>query len=675
MALVKLGEYELTAEIGRGGMGTVFRGRGPDGAVVAVKLMHNPNARSALARFDRERRLMTALDEKKGFVPLLDAGESPSGPYLVMPLVTGGTLRERLRRGPLPVAEVVGLAETLARSLAEAHALGIVHRDLKPENMIFTADGRPLIADLGLAKHFAFDAPGSSQSVAITKSGQVVGTMGYSPIEQMRDAGDATPASDVFSLGVVLYECLTGERPFRAENVVDLLGAVEAGTFTPVLRHRPDVPPALAALVERALSREMEKRPADASAFLAALAATRAAGERSTSRMAVAALSLLVALGGGALILRGALSVKAPLPSPVTPPPVSPPPAATTSATAVPAKTAARKLREGAEAKALAGDEKGAITDLTRAIELDPRDATAWRLRGSLRVNAHDPRGAIDDLDRALELAPEDAQAWCNRAAAWLNGSERVQGDRRAALESARSDAERAVKLSPRYAKGWSTLATALDRSGELDRAIEAYGRALELDASNVEAWHGRGLAREKRGDVSGAIDDLRRAVTVDARSATLWFNLGVTLRNNGRAREALDALGRAIELAPEDALAWRNRGAANLQVNEARAGVADLDQAVRLAPRDAEAWHLRGLCKGQTGDLEGGIADVSHAIDLNPRAGSMFMNRGVLREKNGDHPGALADMRRFVELCPDDPKAAGIRKTIEANDRRARGE
>src|SRR5262249_51642863 len=147
----------------------------------------------AFARFERERRLLEALGEAEGFVPLLDAGSTSAGPYLVMPFLEGGTLRARLDEGPMSLEKALDLGRALARALGRAHSLGIVHRDFKPENVLFTKGGKPLVADLGLAKHWTRDAPGAARSISLSKTGDGFGSFGYMPPEQLDDAKNAGP--------------------------------------------------------------------------------------------------------------------------------------------------------------------------------------------------------------------------------------------------------------------------------------------------------------------------------------------------------------------------------------------------------------------------------------------------------------------------------------------------
>src|SRR5688500_16539775 len=125
---MNVGRYEVLDEIGRGAAGRVVRARSPEGTLVAIKLLHMTKHKDALHRFARECRLLATLGEKEGFVPLIDAAESPEGPYIVMPLITGGTLHERLSRGALGIDESAKLVGTLAKAAGRAHAKGIVHR-------------------------------------------------------------------------------------------------------------------------------------------------------------------------------------------------------------------------------------------------------------------------------------------------------------------------------------------------------------------------------------------------------------------------------------------------------------------------------------------------------------------------------------------------------------------
>src|SRR5579883_314576 len=251
VSFMQLGRYTVEREIGRGGMGAVYRGRAPDGRPVAIKLLLRPGSRDAAARFDRERRLLAEIGH--GFVPLLDAGATAQGPYLVMPFVGGGTLRDRIERGPMPLDEAVSLGTALATAMGRAHAQGVVHRDLKPENVLFTETGFPLIADLGLAKHFS-DEGGGEKSVSLSKTGESIGTAGYMAPEQINDAKSAGPPADVFALGAILYEMLTGTPAFAGDTMHQRHAKVASGTFEPVRRARSEVPKWLARVVERSLA-------------------------------------------------------------------------------------------------------------------------------------------------------------------------------------------------------------------------------------------------------------------------------------------------------------------------------------------------------------------------------------------------------------------------------------
>jgi serine/threonine-protein kinase len=305
---VKLGDYELDDLLGRGACGAVYRARSSRGDTVAIKVLLGRH-KDALPRFERERKLLAELGRDAGFVTLLGAQDSPHGPFLVMELVPGGTLRQRLEeRGPMTIHQTLELGRTLALALGRAHARGIVHRDLKPENVLYTKEGRPLIADLGLAKHFV---PDGAQS--LSKTGELRGTAGYMAPEQMTDAKSAGPASDVFALGAILYECLAGAPPFEGADVITIVTNASAGRFIPLARRRGDVPRWLSATIEKALATDPGDRFPDGVTLARAF---QPRASRARSRLAAGvALAACAAIPTLLLARRDAPKTPPPLPA------------------------------------------------------------------------------------------------------------------------------------------------------------------------------------------------------------------------------------------------------------------------------------------------------------------------------------------------------------------------
>ncbi len=296
----RIGPYAVLGEIARGGSGLVLRGRAPDGSDVAIKLLLDPAKNAAVERFGRERVLLEELAAEGGFVQLLDSGQTPRGPWLAMPFVGGGTLRDRLARGRLPCEQALAVVRALARAIGRAHARGIVHRDLKPENVLFTDEGEPLVADLGVAKHFAAGDEAAARAASLSRTGELRGTLGYMAPEQFQSAKSVGPAADVFALGAILHECLTGERAFEGETISEIMTRVVDGR-RPRTR-APDVPAWVSAVVERALAVEPARRHADGAALADALARGPA-----PSRLPLALVALVSAgvIGAGLLARRG----------------------------------------------------------------------------------------------------------------------------------------------------------------------------------------------------------------------------------------------------------------------------------------------------------------------------------------------------------------------------------
>jgi eukaryotic-like serine/threonine-protein kinase len=253
--------YDIEAEVGSGGMASVVRARDTDlGRVVAIKRLHRHIAAEPAAadRFKREALSAAALSHP-GIVTVHDVGEDEEGPFIVMEFVGGETLTDFLRRrGPLDPAVAAGIAAQVARALDHAHERGVVHRDVKPGNILIDSSGTAKLADFGIATSLIHQE-------RLTEVGQVLGTIAYLAPERV--AGEAaTPASDLYALGVVLYEMLTGRVPFDADTPGAMIAAQQDGRFEAPSRIA-HVPPALEAIVLQALSTDPTERGESAEAF------------------------------------------------------------------------------------------------------------------------------------------------------------------------------------------------------------------------------------------------------------------------------------------------------------------------------------------------------------------------------------------------------------------------
>jgi tRNA A-37 threonylcarbamoyl transferase component Bud32 len=271
------GRYQLGEPLGSGGMATVVAAHDLRlDRRVAVKLLRveldDPAART---RIEREARAAASFSHPNA-VTVFDYGEHEGRPYVVMELVDGRSLDAVLReRGPMPAAEVRVIGDQLLAALGAAHARGLVHRDVKPANVLCPPGGAVKLADFGIAKAFA-DA-----ATVLTATGQVVGTPAYLSPEQV-GGQPATPRSDLYATGVVLYELLAGARPFVAETPLAVAIAHQQAPVPPLLDRRPDLDAGLVAVVAAALAKDPADRPADAEAMRAALASTAASVERTS---------------------------------------------------------------------------------------------------------------------------------------------------------------------------------------------------------------------------------------------------------------------------------------------------------------------------------------------------------------------------------------------------------
>jgi tRNA A-37 threonylcarbamoyl transferase component Bud32 len=290
------GRYRLEERIGSGGMSTVYRAF--DETLerwVAVKVLHHTMEDDPvqLERFRREARTVARLSHPH-VVTVIDAGEDDGHPFIVFEYIDGDTLKGLIKRtGPLPVAEAVAYAIEIGRGLMAAHYERLVHRDVKPQNVLIDADGRAKVTDFGISR--SLDADG------LTATGRVLGTTDYVAPEQALGE-EVTEQSDVYSLGVCLFEMLTGSVPFAAESQVGVAMKHVRDPLPDVQALRPEMSSALAAIVERATAKELANRYADAAEMVEDLEQAleiEAARAGSTNGEATSVLQALPSGAGG----------------------------------------------------------------------------------------------------------------------------------------------------------------------------------------------------------------------------------------------------------------------------------------------------------------------------------------------------------------------------------------
>jgi serine/threonine-protein kinase len=261
------GRYRVERTLGQGGMAAVYLAHDSElDRAVAIKILaeHLSSDEAFRQRFVREARMAAGLSHPN-IVHVYDQGDEDGRPFIVMECVDGHTLGEELKRtGALPPARVVDLALQICGGLEHAHASGLVHRDIKPGNLLLSEDGTVKIADFGIAR--------AAEATKLTKIGSILGTAAYLAPEQA--AGEpVTAAADIYSLGCVLFECLTARTPYVFESLPELVVKQRKEPITPIRELRPDVPPELEAAVMHCLARGPEYRPASAAELARELAA------------------------------------------------------------------------------------------------------------------------------------------------------------------------------------------------------------------------------------------------------------------------------------------------------------------------------------------------------------------------------------------------------------------
>ncbi len=684
--LPRIPGYDVEALLGRGGMGVIYKARHLRlNRFVALKMLlagayAGPPER---ARFQREAEAVASL-RHASIVQVYDVGDHEGCPYFTMELLEGGSLAQALASTPQPARQAAALLITLAEAMQVAHQAGIVHRDLKPANILLTAEGAPKVADFGLARPFEGET-------ALTLSGARIGTPSYMAPEQMiGKAGTIGPAADIYALGAVLYEMLTGRPPFRGETASETERQVIHDEPVSPSRLNTKVPRDLETICLKCLSKESQRRYVSAAALADDLrrfgegrpiqAQPVGWGERSwrwcrrnpTGAALAAALSALVllAVGGGLWLGRQGAERQG------------------RAREAVEAALAQipglRRQGRWPEAEAVLAQGRSRLDEagsddlrrrLARAGE-DLRLAAALeriRLTPAIEGNNFDFPGMAEAYARAFEHAGLHVRGNEEAVAARIRDSElRPQlvtaldhwayvadavGDRRSMtrlLELARR-----VDPDPRWGDRFRDPDLWRDR-GRLKRlAAEAQqqlaGQAPETGPPTPLVT----LLARKLGQKDGQAEPLLRAAQA-RHPEDFWLNyaLGEALRERKPA-EAVGFYRAALATRPTVASVQFEIGMALFRQNQVDEAMAEVRRAIELDPRGAPAHHQMGICLRAMGRLDEAMAEFRRAIELDPKAewphsllGTCWKDMGRLDEAMAESAHRTRPQGAWARIC-----------------------
>jgi tetratricopeptide (TPR) repeat protein len=496
--------FELDREIGRGGMAVVYRAHDNHlGRFVAIKVLSADLSRAVDAeRFKREIALMARLVHP-GIVALFDSGQTDGRLYYVMPFVDGETLRERLtRERRLTPPDAGALGADVAEALAYAHGMGIVHRDIKPEN-IFTVGGRAVLADFGIAR-IVGDAP--TDTVELTSGGMVLGTLSYMSPEQAGGEPHVDGRSDLYSLGCLLYELLTGAPPFVASTAAAILRKHMTEAPRPLSERGVDAPAGLEAVILRLLAKDPGDRPASA--------------------------------GEVARLLRAASHADAQAPAPAAGPSMS--------------SEADRLVAQGVKAFNQFGASGGAASKghldearayLTRALALDPGHARGLCAMGNLLSveggSGLAPRAETLERGRQLIYAALAADDRCAEVHCSMGKIALYHDDD---IHAAARHIRRAVELDPSDPEALRLLSIVYKILGRAEDAVSAARAATARAADAAPFWNALGDSLLAAGRNAEAVDVLKHAIS-------LLPGYAPALERLERAHAALGEFDRALEI------------------------------------------------------------------------------------------------------------------------------
>jgi serine/threonine protein kinase/Flp pilus assembly protein TadD len=677
--------YTVDRELGRGGMATVYLAQdSKHDRVVALKVLH-PELAASLGpdRFLREIRVAARLNHPH-ILPLFDSGEIEGLLYYVMPYVEGESLRERLdRQQQLPIDEAIHHARAIASALDYAHRQNVVHRDIKPENVMLY-EGESMVMDFGIAK--AVSAAGT-QTVTLTQTGMMVGTPAYVSPEQAAGETQLDGRSDQYSLGCVLYEMLSGERPFNGATAQAILSKRFTETPKPIRQLRRGVPENVERALSKAMSTEVSSRYKTAAMFAQALSSSNLETPTDTQTMPQPAVSAAKSVA----VL----------------------PFANMSADAeneyftdgmaeeiINALTKIQSLRVASRTSSFAFKGKNEdIGEIGRKLKVSAvLEGSVRKVGTKLRITAQlinvadgyhlwserydremeDVFAIQDDISQAIVVAlrvilTEGEKKAIEKSRTvnvqaydyYLRGRQYIHEWRRKSVEYARQMFNRAIEIDSEYALAHAGIADACSllyihwdaREFNMRQADIASRKALDLEPDLAEAHLARGIAVSLTKKFDEADKEFETAMRLDPKLYEAAYFYGRALKAQGRNAEAAKMFERASLLRPEDFLApvflagvLDDLGLKAEAEAAAQRSLKLVEERLELNPDDARATNLGAAILAKAGDRDRAVDYIQRSLAIDSEDSQMLYNIACSYALIGMPEEALSSLETAVD-------------------------
>lgn len=622
------GRYTLLGLLGSGGMGTVYRARDEElDEVIALKMLLPEFVDEAgmLERFRREVKLARRVTHKN-VARVFDIGEHGSSKFLTMEYIEGDTLSARVvHQGPMPVLQVVDIAVALCAGLSAAHAAGVVHRDLKPENVMIAKDGRVVIMDFGIARARVEDA-------SRTQVGAAIGTPAYMSPEQVQGLEDIDARADIYALGAMLYELLTGVQPWRGESIVAVAAARLMQPPPDPCAKRPSLPVSVGEFVKKCMAKERDQRFASAQVVANELGALMMSSDHFPAASATSRTSLSVGVQTNTSVV----------PVMSTPTPASAPPPSTDKTVALLPFRNNGPPTDDYLAEGLTDDLIDTLS-MTSGLKVRPR-GVVMRFKGV----DQDPREIGREL--GVQVVVEGS---VRRAPAGLRITARVlsvaDGFQLWAKRFDRPEKDLFVvndEVATAIAEALTVDMTSPTRQAPTDpKAIELYLRAR---AEYRKFW---------QTGVQVAAELLEQALKLAPDDSTILSGYASALArlcfyNGAHAAPAKAAAEKALNAAPHLPEAYIAMGHALMQLGDMAGAVRHLRQAVQRAPSNPEPHWVLGMILVETGPIEDAAHELETTLSLDPTLPTVhrLLVRVAVARRDWPRAYALIDQSRAID-------------------------